>query len=94
MTREDVYDWLMQAGCTQKPFDGINNTANVIKIINPKFPNAEVYLDIPINGKHIPNFAVCKICNDLYVQHPDCVADEIEFVKHLEKKFGDRRHNL
>lgn len=94
MTRADLYDWLEVKGCKPAPLVGINNTANVVKMVNLKFPGAEAYINTPINDKQIPDFAVCKICNELYIDCPECVSDQTPLVKHLDDRFADKKKRL
>jgi hypothetical protein len=93
MTKEDLYDWIISQGCKQEQITGINNTANQIKFINPKYPdiNAHVYLSTPLNSKPIPDFVVYKICDDLFIPYPDSVSHQKEFVLNLKNKFADKK---
>lgn len=94
LTREDLKDWILSKDCKFEPLEGINMTGSQIKAVNPKYPNAYSYLDIPFNSRPVPNFVVCKVCDDLYIEAPDCVKDHTPLVNHLKEKFKDKRYPL
>lgn len=70
MTREDLVDHLQSNNCQAKPIEGINISGWQIKFFNRQYPHCYAYVDMPINGKEVPSFAVERICLMLQIPLP------------------------
>jgi len=91
ITRETLKDWVEQNGCAFEVLSGFNHTGQQLRAYNTRFPNHYAYLDLPLNDKPVPHFVVCKICDDLLIEHPDCVNHQKGLVDHLKSKYADKK---
>lgn len=91
ITREDLKDWMEQNGCELEVMAGLNMTGHQIKVVNKNLPHHYVYLDLPIDGRPVPHFAVCDICDQLNILYPDCVESQKNLVDHLKTKYANKR---
>lgn len=89
MTRADFYDWLVVHGCKVEPLNS-HRQANSIKVSNK---HGHVYLDLPIDGKEVKEYYVCKACLLwLQIPVPDvCKSSEDLAVKIQQAHYPDKK---
>lgn len=91
MTRADLVDWLKAQGCEQQPFDGVNHTGRSIKFYHPK-TRRYAYIDLPIDDREVPDYTVAHICDNLFIDIPDCVADQKDVVDGIKNHIRTGNH--
>ncbi len=70
MTRAELVKYLQSQNCTSQPIEGINISGWQIKFVNKKNENLYAYIDMPVNGKEVPSFAVERTCLMLQIPLP------------------------
>lgn len=74
MTREDLVKHIQKHGCKSSPVEGINITGWQVKFENKANPEYYAYIDMPINGKEVPDFLVRRTCKLLQIPLPNDIS--------------------